>query len=135
FHRLWKFGQMHQKEVKVLQNVAFATTPRVGAELQQVDSYFKRYASEPIGPSEREDLSCPPNIQFMTTTNRMTELNNVATKIRQLVASGKDRYRDFLILSPHLDGYQTMIVSDLTAHNHPVFTVHERLMHNHRLVT
>ncbi|MCC4327714.1 PD-(D/E)XK nuclease family protein [Limosilactobacillus reuteri] len=135
FHRLWKFGQMHQKEVKVLQNVAFATAPRVDAELQQVDSYFKRYASEPIGPGEREELSCPQNIQFMTTTNRMTELNNVATQIRQLVASGKYRYRDFLILSRHLDGYQTMIEPVFAAHNIPVFNDHERLMDNHPLVT
>ncbi len=135
FHRLWKFGQMHQKEVKVLQNVAFATTPRVDAELQQVDSYFKRYASEPIGPGEREELSCPQNIQFMTTTNRMTELNNVATQIRQLVASGKYRYRDFLILSRHLDGYQTMIEPVFAAHDIPVFNDHEHLMDNHPLVT
>ena len=134
FHRLWKFGQM-QPEVKVLRNVAFATTPRVNTELQQVDSYFKRYANEPIGPGEQENLPYPPNVQFMTTTNRMTELNNVATQIHQLVASGKYRYRDFLILSRHLDSYQTMIEPVFAAHKIPIFNDHERLMDNHPLVT
>lgn len=135
FHRLWKFAQAFPHEVKVLQNVTFATTPRVSSELQQVDAYFKRYAREPISPAERETLKRPQNVQFMLTTNRMTELNNVATQIRQLVASGRYRYRDFLILSRHLAGYQTMIEAVFAAHQIPVFNDHERQMDNHPLVT
>lgn len=135
FHRLWKFAQAHAKEVKVLQNVAFATTPRVNTDLQNVDTYFRRYANEPISPDERQQLAHGQNVQFMLTTNRMTELNNVATQIHQLVTSGKYRYRDFLILSRHLAGYQTMIEPVFAAHKIPIFNDHERLMDNHPLVT
>ncbi|MBD5806153.1 PD-(D/E)XK nuclease family protein [Limosilactobacillus walteri] len=135
FHRLWKFAQAHPQNVRVLKNVTFATSPRVSPTLQQVDTYFKRYAQEPISPNERQELSRSQDLQFMLTTNRMTELNNIATRIRQLVASGKYRYRDFLILSRHLVGYQTMIDSVFAAHQIPIFNDHERLMDNHPLVT
>lgn len=135
YHRLWKFGQAHPQEVKVLKNVTFATTPRVSSELQQVDAYFKRYAQEPISPNERQELTRPQNLQFMQTTNRLTELNNIATQIRHLVTSGKYRYRDFLILSRHLAGYQTMIEAVFAAHDIPIFNDHERLMDKHPLVT
>lgn len=135
YHRLWKFAQAHSQTVKVLQNVTFATTPRVSPELQAVDAYFKRYAREPLSPDEHRSLARPQNVQFMLTTNRMTELNNVATQIRHLVASGKYRYRDFLILSRHLDGYQTMIEPVFAAHGIPAFNDHERLMDDHPLVT
>lgn len=135
FHRLWKFAHAHPHEVTVLNNVSFATTPRVSEDLQAVDDYFKRYAREPISPSEHHQLIRPQNVQFIRTTNRMTELNNVATKIRHLVASGKYRYRDFLILSRHLDGYQTMIAPVFAAHDIPIFNDHERLMDDHPLVT
>ncbi|MBB1078400.1 PD-(D/E)XK nuclease family protein [Limosilactobacillus sp. STM2_1] len=135
FHRLWKFAQAHPQDVKVLNNVTFATNPRVSPTLQQVDTYFKRYAREPISPNDQQELIHPQDLQFMLTTNRMTELNNIATQIHQLVASGKYRYRDFLILSRHLAGYQTMIDSVFAAHKIPIFNDHERQMDNHPLVT
>jgi ATP-dependent helicase/nuclease subunit B len=135
FHRLWKFAQAHPQTVKGLKNVTFATTPRVSEDLQLVDAYFKRYAREPLDPAEHQTLPHPRNVQFMQTTNRLTELNSVATQIRHLVASGKYRYRDFLILSRHLDGYQTMIEPVFAAHGIPVFNDHERLMDDHPLVT
>lgn len=134
FHRLWKFGQSHPG-VQVLQNVSFATTPRVSPELQQVDAYFRRYAQLPLNADEHESLKRPAKLQFMLTTNRLTELNQVATQIRQLVAQGKYRYRDFLILTRHLDAYQTMIDAVFSAHDIPVFNDHERQMDQHPLVT
>ncbi|MCG4778296.1 exodeoxyribonuclease V subunit gamma, partial [Eggerthella lenta] len=74
------------------------------------------------------------SIQFFTAPNRVAELNLIAAKIRQLVSTGKYRYRDFLILTRHLDGYATMLESVFKAHEVPIFNDLERLMNNHPLV-
>ena len=37
------------------------------------------------------------------------EVSRVATQIRQMVATGRYRYQDFLVLARHLDAYQTVI--------------------------
>ncbi|MFR0771876.1 MAG: hypothetical protein ACLSH6_08820 [Limosilactobacillus pontis] len=74
------------------------------------------------------------SIQVQAVPNRLAELNHVATQIRQLVATGKYRYRDFLILTRHLDGYQTMIEPVFANHQIPIFNDHERRMDKHPLV-
>lgn len=134
YHRLWKFARAHPKEVQLLNNVVYAQCPRVSADLQEFDHFFRRYAVVPLDLDAGHPLARSSSIQIQSVPNRFAELNNVATQIRQLVASGKYRYRDFLILSRHLDGYQTMIAPVFHAHQVPIFNDHERRMDNHPLV-
>lgn len=134
YRRLWKMAQAHPDQVQVVKNVIFADQPRVSTSLQQVDRYFKRYAQGPLTDEIGAQLDQPRQVTFATITNWRAELNAVATKIRQLVASGHYRYRDFLILSRHLDAYQTMIAPVFAAHQIPVFDDHERKMDQHPLV-
>lgn len=133
YHRLWKMAQANPR-VKLQQNVWFANQPRVNDDLQQVDQYFKRYAEGPVASFETAQLADPNAVQFYTMANRREELERVATRIRQMVASGKYRYRDFLILTRHLDGYQNMIAPIFAANQVPVFDDHERKMDQHPLV-
>lgn len=65
----------------------------------------------------------------------MAELNRVATKIRQLVATGQYRYRDFLVVTRHLDGYQTMLEPIFSRHQIPVFNDNQRPMATSPLAT
>ena len=109
YRRLWKLAQQEPQQIQLQPNVWFATQPRVNDDLQRVDHYFKRYAAGPISTTETSQLTVPSAVQFYTMANRREELEKVAIKIRQLVASGKYRYRDFLVLTRHLDGYQNMI--------------------------
>lgn len=134
YRRLWKMAQAHPAQVQLVDNVIFADQPRVSTSLRQVDRYFQRYARGPLTDKVGETLQDPHQVTFSTMTNRRAELNAVATKIRQLVASGRYRYRDFLILSRHLDAYQTMIEPVFAAHQIPVFDDHERRMDQHPLV-
>lgn len=134
YRRLWKIAQAHPNQVELVKNVIFADQPRVSTSLQQVDHYFKRYAQGPLTDEVGEQLADPRQVTFSTMTNRRAELNAVATKIRQLVTSGRYRYRDFLILSRHLDAYQTMIEPVFANHQIPVFNDHERKMDQHPLV-
>ena len=134
YRRLWKLAQANPQRVKLQPNVWFANQPRVNSDLQKVDRYFKRYAEGPIAAVEKTQLADPSTVQFYTMANRREELERVATKIRQLVASGKYRYRDFLILTRHLDGYQNMITPIFAKNQVPVFDDHERKMDQHPLV-
>ena len=134
YRRLWKLAQQEPQQIQLQPNVWFATQPRVNDDLQRVDHYFKRYAAGPISTTETSQLTVPSAVQFYTMANRREELEKVAIKIRQLVASGKYRYRDFLVLTRHLDGYQNMISPIFAQNQVPVFDDHERKMDQHPLV-
>lgn len=134
YRRLWKLAQENPQQITLQSNVWFANQPRVKDDLQTVDHYFKRYAEGPIAITETAQLAEPSTVQFYTMANRREELERVAIKIRQLVASGKYRYRDFLILARHLDGYQNMIAPIFAQNQVPVFDDHERKMDQHPLV-
>lgn len=134
YHRLWKFAQSHPQQVQLVDNVEYAQTPRVSGDLAEFDHFFQRYAAAPIDLTAGMPLADPQSIQVQSVPNRLAELNHVATQIRQLVATGKYRYRDFLILTRHLDGYQTMIGPVFANHQIPAFNDHERRMDKHPLV-
>ncbi|MEY8442511.1 PD-(D/E)XK nuclease family protein [Lactobacillaceae bacterium 24-114] len=133
YHRLWKLAQSNL-QIKLLPNVLLANESRVSEGVQQVDTYFKRYTQGPISRDESEKLTVPEQVQFYQTANRREELELIATKIRQLVATGKYRYRDFLVLTRHLDEYQTMIKPTFAKHEVPVFNDQERKMDQHPLI-
>lgn len=134
YRRLWKLAQANPQQVKLQENVWYATQPRVNDDLQIVDHYFKRYAQGPISTAETAQLKDPQSVQFYSMANRREELEKIATKIRQMVASGDYRYRDFLILTRHIDGYQNMITPIFNQNRVPVFDDHERRMDQHPLV-
>lgn len=134
YHRLWKFAQAHPQQVRLVNNVEYATAHRVSTDLAEFDRFFKRYAAEPIDLTAGHPLDDTRSIQVQSVPNRLAELNHVATQIRQMVATGKYRYRDFLILTRHLDGYQTMIAPVFASHQIPIFNDHERRMDKHPLV-
>lgn len=135
YHRLYEFAAQHPHEVTILPNVLFASRPRVSPTLQQVDGFFANYIKRPLNLADGTPPTDSTDLQFITTANRRTELDRVATMIHQLVLSGKYRYRDFLILSRRLDKYQTMIAPVFASHEIPIFNDHERRMDNHPLVT
>lgn len=135
YHRLWEFAQKHPHEVTLMPNVVMATKDRVSPTLSQVDRFFAEYIKKPLDLTTGGGQVDPADLQFITTVNRRTELERVATMIHQLVATKGYRYRDFLILSRHLDKYQTMIAPIFAAHDIPIFNDHERRMDNHPLVT
>lgn len=135
YHRLWKFARQHPTKVDLVTNVVMATSDRVSPTLQQVDRFFADYIKRPLDLTSGPAVNNPTDLQFITTVSRRTELERVATMIHQLVVKQGYRYRDFLILSRHLDKYQTMINPVFAAHDIPIFNDHERRMDNHPLVT
>lgn len=131
YYRLVKFAQQ-TTGVKLADDV-MATQPRVSEDLRQVDRLIAA-RTQMLTDLPTVDLKDSRSVQFMTAPTRNAELNLIAAKIRQLVSTGKYRYRDFLILTRHLAGYATMLEPIFKAHQVPIFNDHERLMNNHPLV-
>lgn len=121
----------NQQHIPTLVDIE-ASTNRTNADLQKVEQWMAkttRFAQ--VAP-----LTNPENhVHFFTAPTRFDELSHVAAKIRQMVAQSGYRYRDFLILTRHLDGYTTMLEPVFHAHNIPVFNDNDRSMAAAPLVT
>lgn len=129
YARLVKFATA-QPGVKLLPDVA-TPSKRVAPGLQTVEDVMKAVARFGQVPSAR----APEGVEFFTAPTRLAEVQRVANKIRQLVASGKYRFRDFLVLTRHLDKYANVIEPVFRAAEIPVFNDHEKRMNKHPLVT
>lgn len=130
YHRLAEFAS-HQPGVKLLADQEAPTT-RVSDDLRGVEKWMIAQ-TQFTTPNPLEDQQ--GQVQFFTAPTRVAELQRVATKIRQMVASGQYRYRDFLVLTRHLDGYTTMLQPVFAANQVPIFNDNDRPMANHPLVT
>ncbi|WP_251546009.1 PD-(D/E)XK nuclease family protein [Limosilactobacillus caecicola] len=131
YHRLANFADQ-QAGVDLRADVQ-VTKQRVSTDLIGVENWLKAEAKLSHDPDQQTPTH--GNIHFFTAPTRVAELQRVATKIRQLVASGQYRYRDFLILARHLDGYTTMLKPVFDANEVPIFNDNDRPMANHPLVT
>lgn len=129
YHRLYQQAKQHQVNIMLDQ---YAKQSRVASELEQLDRFL--IADAKMAQIEVPKLSHPANLQLFTADNRLTELQQTARQIRQLVSTGKYRYRDFLVLTRHLDGYATALEPVFRQYNIPVFNDHERAMDDHPLV-
>lgn len=129
YQRLYTVAQANR--VHVLQD-KWAKEPRVSADLQALDAYWQ--ASNTLAPQADYTGKTPTNIQIVQAANRYVEVSRVATQIRQLVATGKYRYRDFLVLARHLDAYQTVIDPIFRAQAIPYFDDADVQMADHPFV-
>ncbi|MBT9671332.1 ATP-dependent helicase [Secundilactobacillus kimchicus] len=118
-------------KVKILDNQV-ATTPRVTPALQQLE-YFWRDAFNGHAPQASAKLADESAVQVVQIDNRYAELAWVAARIRQLVAQGY-RYRDILVLTRHLDKYETILAPIMAAEEIPYFSDVQRSMADHPLV-
>lgn len=82
-----------------------------------------------------ENLQNSRSIQIMRTDSRQTEIEQIARKIRQAVANDpKIHYHDFLILTRHLDTYETVLTPILKEYEIPHFTDLQISMKDHPFV-
>ena len=130
YHRLAAFAQS-QPDIQLGADTE-APDLRVANDLVSVEEWMKAQVQfstpQPLTKFNH-------HVQFFTAPTRVAELERVATQIRQLVASGQYRYRDFLVLTRHLDWYMTMLKPVFDAHEVPMFNDNDRSMANHPLVT
>lgn len=129
YHHLYSIARA--ATVPVLQD-QHARTPRVNADLLALDEFWQ--ASNALTPQPQPAAQTPKTIQVVQAANRYVEVSRVATQIRQMVASGQYRYRDFLVMARHLDHYQTVIDPIFKAQAIPYFDDADVQMADHPFV-
>lgn len=110
-----------------------AKQPRVGVDLQHLETYWQKSATG-LSRTRPETVADPQAIQIIQADNRYAEVARVAATIRQLVAEKGYRYRDFLILTRHLDKYQNVLGPIMNAQEIPYFSDVSQSMADHPLV-
>ena len=128
YQQLYLVAQANRVPILIDQQ---AKTARVSADLQALDTYWQ--ASQTLSP-QPSVVEKPTHIQIVQAANRYVEVSRVATQIRQLVATGNYRYRDFLVLTRHLDAYQTVIDPIFQAQAVPYFDDADIRMADHPFV-
>ncbi|AVK60971.1 ATP-dependent helicase [Lactobacillus sp. CBA3605] len=126
YYRLYQYARIRQ--IPVLMDIQ-AQTCRVSTGLAALDDYWRGHP-QPMTPQTASNA----NIQLFRTDTRQTELAQVARQIRQLVATKGYHYRDFLVLTRHLDRYQTMLAPIFQTMAIPFFVDLQRSMADHPLV-
>lgn len=129
YHRLYQ--QATRQGIKVVID-QYARQPRVSTDLQALDRFW--VADTKMAQIEPITLKQPDNLQIFTGDSRLTELQQVARQIRELIATGKYRYRDFLVLARRLDPYSSFLEPVFDQYEIPVFNDHEKLMDDHPFV-
>lgn len=129
FHQLYRFAADNQ--VPYLKSV-MADKPRVGGDMQKLEQYW--IASSSLGTPQVNSQLSSDSVQIYQADNLYSELDQVATMIHQMVASGKYRYADFLILTRHLDAYQNILDPVLNTQQIPFFKDIQKSMADHPLV-
>ncbi|ANK58848.1 ATP-dependent helicase [Loigolactobacillus backii] len=109
-----------------------AQQPRVSAGLQQLENYWIQSTNG--GNIQSETLTQATTLQLMCTDTRYAEVMRVATKIRQMVALEGYHYRDFLVLTRHLDAYETILAPIFQKQQIPYFDDLQHSMVDHPLV-
>lgn len=99
---------------------------RVSPALTAVEDWMA--ADARFTTPERAAPETGNQVQFLTAPSRVAELHQVAAKIRRLVATKGYHFHDFLVLTRHLAGYETMLVPVFKAHQVPVFNDTQRPM-------
>lgn len=129
YHQLYSSARANQVPVLMDQR---AQTPRVTADLLALDRYWQ--ASTDIGRQPQAATTVPTDLQIIQAPSRYAEVAQIATTIRRLVASGRYRYRDFLVTTRHLDAYQTVIAPIFDAQEIPYFDDADVQMADHPFV-
>ena len=132
YYRLYQYARARQ--IPVL-NDLYAKTVRVSAGLAALDDYWR---GEPQAGDGQEQPN--RNVHVMRADSRQNELAQVGRKIRAMVATKHENtaddyhYRDFLIMTRHLDSYKTMLAPMLQQLEIPYFVDLQRSMADHPLV-
>ncbi|CAI2696850.1 ATP-dependent helicase/deoxyribonuclease subunit B [Apilactobacillus kunkeei] len=105
---------------------------RVSDDLHKLDTYWSQ--STGLGDIDKSELSNPDSIQVYRADSPFAEVENIAVKIRQMVAHGGYKYSDFLILTRHLDKYQNVINPVFKMLDVPAFNDVSKSMKDHPLV-
>lgn len=77
--------------------------------LEALDQYWIAAYQTGVNPNKSKSSKNPGNIRIIAGENRYEELIQVGQEIKSLVTNQNYRYRDILVLTRHLNHYQTIM--------------------------
>ncbi|WP_134645266.1 PD-(D/E)XK nuclease family protein [Weissella cibaria] len=104
----------------------------VSETMTTVESFWIDYEQEGVKPNGQ--TPSPKDLAIWQATTRYQEIEQMARMIRQEVASGKRRYRDFMLMTRDLGQYENMLPAVFARYQIPVFMDLDRPMAAHPLV-
>ncbi|AYF92091.1 PD-(D/E)XK nuclease family protein [Apilactobacillus bombintestini] len=129
YYRFYNLARANQIPVLVDQ---MAKQQRVSDDLLRLDKYWQQ--SIKLGKIDDSTLDDKHSIEVIRADNPFSEVENIAVKIRQMVAHGGYRYSDFLVLTRHLDRYQNVLAPVFNLLDIPAFNDVTKSMEDHPLV-
>ncbi len=129
FNDLYRFAQ--NNHIKCLYSIK-VNKLRVSPNISKLEKYWVQ--STNFGRISADKNISSNAIRIYQTDNLYSELDQVATNIRHMVASGKYRYSDFLILTRNLDMYENIFDPVFQNQEIPYFKDILKSMSNHPLV-
>ncbi len=133
-------GQLYHQLYQVARGLRVAvlkdelvTQTRVVPDLIHLETYWRR-SNAGSSKLQAEALQNTKSIQVIQADTRQTEIRQVATQIRRMVALQGYRYQDFLVLTRHLDAYETILAPTFKEFDIPAFDDLQHHMTDHPLV-
>lgn len=126
------YQQARKAQVKILNDVYPQELRVETLELQSLAKYWKE--STDLKPINVEKIGDNHNLQVIKADTRMTEIKEIATRIKQMVALKDYRYADFLLLTPDLNKYRNIIEPIFNDYKVPIFVDLAKKMIDHPLV-
>ncbi len=118
-------------DVPVTANAVTAQRP-ISDTIAAIESFWIDYEQHGI---QQQTQSAPlPDFDVWQATTRYQEVEQMARMIRQEVASGKRRYRDFMLMTRDLGQYENILPAVFARYEIPVFMDLDRPMGAHPLV-
>ncbi|USS84607.1 PD-(D/E)XK nuclease family protein [Fructilactobacillus myrtifloralis] len=128
YYRLYQYAREHSRMLPD----QYAPARNLQPGLTQLEEYW--ISSSELERKLPKAPATNPNLHVFQAATPFDELMNVATKVRQLVATGKYRYGDFLVVARNLSDYENIIDPIFSMQQIPYFTDIQKQMENHPLV-
>ncbi|TPR13234.1 PD-(D/E)XK nuclease family protein [Apilactobacillus timberlakei] len=129
YNHFYNFARDNNTHILVDQ---MAKQQRVSDDLRTFDKYWQQ--STKLGIIDKVPLKNNDSIQVFRADSPFSEVEHIATKIRQMVATKHYRYSDFLVMTRHLDRYQNVLAPIFDLEDIPSFNDVSRSMEDHPLV-
>ena len=117
-------------QVPVIANTITAQR-QMSAGMLAVEDFWIKYEQQGI---VREQYDAQGGLEIWQTHTRYQEVEQMARLIRQEVAAGKHRYRDYLLMTRDLGQYENIVPAVFARYDIPMFMDLDRPMSAHPLV-
>lgn len=118
-----------------LDNIISSKNNHYCGELNQLEEYWVE--SNELSPVQSKQIADHSTmgecIEVWGAENKQAEVNHVATEIIKLVASGKYRYKDILVLARNPEEYRTLLEPTFDKHHIETFFDSAEVMSHHPL--